>query len=52
MFNPDELNIGGAKVWCMFVHERERKADGTIRSLAVPFATFVGIFKAVREQLE
>ena len=52
MFNPDELNIGGAKVWCMLVYERERKADGTIRGLAVPFATFVELFKAVRGQLE
>ena len=52
MFNPDELNIGGAEVWCMLLQERERKADGTIRGLAVPFATFVAIFKAVRGQLE
>ena len=52
MFNPDKLNIGGAEVWCMLLHERERKANGTIRGLAVPFATFVVIFKAVRGQLE
>ena len=52
MFNPDRLNIGGVKVWCVLLHERERKANGTIRGLAVPFATFVAIFKAVRGQLE
>ena len=52
MFNPDELNIGGAEVWCMLLQERQRKANGTIRGLAVPFATFVAIFKAVRGQLK
>ena len=51
-FNPDKLNIGGAEVWCTLLHERERKVDGTIRGLAVPFATFVAVFKAVRGQLE
>ena len=52
MFSPDKLNIGGSEVWCMLLQERERKANGTIRGLAVPFATFVAIFKAVRGQLE
>ena len=52
MFNPDELNIGGARVWCMLLQERQRKANGTIRGLAVPFATFVRLFQAVRAQLE
>ena len=52
MLNPDKLNIGGVEVWCVLLHERERKANGTIRGLGVPFATFVAIFKAVRGQLE
>ena len=52
MFNPDKLSIGGVEVWCVLLHERERKANGTIRGLGVPFATFVAIFKAVRGQLE
>ena len=51
-FSPDKLNIGGSEVWCMLLQERERKANGTIRGLAVPFATFVAIFKAVCGQLD
>ena len=51
-FNPDKLTIGGDKVWCMFLHETERKADGTIRGLAIPFTAFVTMFQTVREQLE
>ena len=51
-FNPDKLKIGGYEFWCMLLQERERKANGTIRGLGVPFATFVAIFRAVRGQLE
>ena len=52
MFNPDKLRTAGVEVWCVLLHERERRADGTIRGLGVPFTTFVAIFKAVRGQLE
>ena len=52
MFNLDELNIVGAGFSCMLLHERERKANGTIRSRAVPFGTFEVILEAMYGQLE
>ena len=51
-FNPDEVNIGGTKVWCMFIREMERKEDGTVRGLAVPLDALTSIFQDVRAQLQ
>ena len=51
-FNPDQLKVGGAAVWCIFFNEMERKENGTIRGLAVSFDTLIHIFQAVRKQLE
>ena len=51
-FNTDQLEIDTAEVWVVFLLETERKEDGTLRGLAVSFETLIGLFQAVRKQLE
>ena len=50
-FNPSLVEIEGLETYCMLLNEIEPKEDGTIRGLAIPFATFIRLFADVRQQV-
>ena len=50
-FNPSLYEIAGCATYCMPLHEIERKENGTIRGLDIPFNALIDLFKDVHNQV-
>ena len=49
--NPRLVEVEGQDTYCMSFTEIERKENGTIRRLAIPFETLIRLFTDVRQQI-
>ena len=49
--DPRLVEVEGLDTYCMLLHEIERKENGTIRGLAIPFETLIRLFKDFRQQI-
>ena len=49
--NPGLVEVEGQDTYCMSFTEVERKENGTIRRLAIPFETLIRLFTDVRQQI-
>ena len=50
-FVPQKMTIEGCELYCMLFDEIEKKENGTIRGLAVPFGSLIDLLSDVQSQL-
>ena len=50
-FNPSLYEIAGCATYCMPLHEIERKENGAIRGLDIPFNALIDLFRDVHNQV-